>query len=272
MIAQPMLIGLDIDGTIMSYDEFISAEVREAITELRLRGHHVVLSTGRPLVATLPVLKELGIETGWVVCSNGSVTARLAPDLPGGYEVEHAIMFDAAPAVEALQEYMPEAVIALEKIGVGYYISKPFGSTKLHGEYILLDDESLRSVQTSRVVVARATHAAREFTKHVTSIGLRDSYYAIADEYWMDLAPEGITKAYGMERLRVALDVAPHNTLAVGDSDNDIEMLQWAHRGVAMGHAEASVIAAADEITYPIIDDGVARVLNGVLGIESEES
>lgn len=261
-----MLIGLDIDGTIMSPDEFISAEVREAITELRQRGHHVVLSTGRPLVATLPVLKELGIDTGWAVCSNGSVTARLSPELENGYEVHHAVMFDAADAVEALREYMPDAVIALEKIGVGYYISQPFGSSKLHGEYILVDVQAMSSLTTSRVVVARATHAAREFTKHVTSIGLRDSYYAIANEYWMDLAPEGITKAYGMERLRLELGVSEEHTLAVGDSDNDIEMLQWAHRGVAMGHAEAAVIAAADEITYPIIDDGVARVLNGLLG------
>lgn len=266
-----MLIGLDIDGTIMSYDEFISAEVRAAVSELRLRGHHLVLSTGRPLVATLPVLKELGIDTGWAVCSNGSVTARLDPSLPGGYEVHHCVMFDAGPAVQALREYMPEAVIALEEIGLGYFLSEEFGSAKLHGEYKIVDEETLRGISTARVVVARATHAAREFSRHVGTLGLRDTYYSIAGEYWMDLAPEGITKAYGMERLRLELDVAPENTLAVGDSENDIEMLMWAHRGVAMGHAEAAVIAAADEITYPIIDDGLAPVLEGLLGITRSE-
>lgn len=266
-----MLIGLDIDGTIMSPDEFISAEVRAAISELRLRGHHVVLSTGRPLVATLPVLKELGIDSGWAVCSNGSVTARLDPALPKGYEVHHAVMFDAGPAVGALRQFMPEAVIALEEIGVGYFLSTEFGSTKLHGEYKLVESGVLEQMATARVVVARATHAAREFSKHVASLGLRDTYYSIAGEYWMDLAPQGITKAYGMERLRLELGVDAERTLAVGDSENDIEMLLWAHRGVAMGHAEAAVIAAADEITFPIIDDGVAPVLEGLLGMSRPE-
>lgn len=267
----PLLIGLDIDGTIMSHDEFISAEVRAAITELRLRGHHVVLSTGRPLVATLPVLKELGIDSGWAVCSNGSVTARLDKSLEGGYEVHHAVMFDAAPAVAALRSYMPDAVIALEKIGVGYYLSAEFGSTKLHGEYEIVDEPALGEVSTARVVVARATHAAREFSRHVGELGLRDTYYSIAGEYWMDLAPEGITKAYGMERLRLELGVAASDTVAVGDSENDIEMLLWANRGVAMGHAEASVVAASDEVTYPIIDDGLAPVLEGLLGKSQAE-
>jgi len=261
----PLLIGLDIDGTIMSADEFISAEVRAAITELRLRGHHVVLSTGRPLVATLPVLKELGIQHGWAVCSNGSVTARLDPALPGGYEVTHAVMFSGRDAVGALEQFMPSAIIALEKIGVGYYLSGEFGSAKLHGEYMPRSLDELREIDTSRVVVARASKPTREFTKHVTALGLRDSYYSIADEHWMDLAPEGITKAYGMERLRLQLAVPEDRTVAVGDSDNDIEMLEWAHRGVAMGHAEASVIAVADEITYPIIDDGLAPVLESLL-------
>ncbi len=223
----------------MTADEFISANVRAAITELGVRGHHVVLSTGRPLVATLPVLKELGITEGWAVCSNGSVTARLDPELPNGYVVDHAVMFDAAHAVDALHAYMPNAVIALENVGVGYYISKDFGSSKLHGDHQHVDIADLRNFETSRVVVARATHAAREFSKHVAQLGLRDTYYSVADVYWMDLAPHGITKAYGMERLRTHLDVLPTHTLAVGDSENDIEMLQWAYRGVAMGHAEA---------------------------------
>lgn len=259
------MIGLDIDGTIMSYDEFISAEVRAAIAELRLRGHQVVLSTGRPLVATLPVLKELGIDKGWAVCSNGSVTARIDSELPGGYEVEHAVMFQADQAVAALHEYMPEAMIALEQIGVGYYISEDFNSSKLHGAHTITAVPELRQMETSRVVVARASHADRQFSKRVESLGLRDTYYSIAGTHWMDLAPDGITKAYGMERLRALLGVGIENTVAVGDAENDIEMLAWAGRGVAMGHASAEVIAAADEITLPILDDGLAPVLEGLL-------
>ena len=260
-----LLIGLDIDGTIMTYDEFVSSEVKSAIAALRERGHHVVLSTGRPLVATLPVLAELGIDTGYAVCSNGSVTARLDPELPGGFEVDHAVMFPAEPAVAALGKFIPESLIALEQIGIGYYISEEFHSRKLHGAHTITALPQMRQMETARVVVARAQHASREFSDYVAQLGLRDTYYTVADEHWMDLAPQGITKAYGMERLRALLEVAPERTVAVGDSENDIEMLEWAHLGVAMGHAEASVIAAADSITLPIIDDGLAPVLEALL-------
>ena len=54
-----------------------------------------------------------------------------------------------------------------------------------------------------------------------------------------------------LERLRIDLGVAATRTLAVGDGINDLEMLDWAAHGVAMGHAPASVLAAADQICPP---------------------
>lgn len=159
MTPAPMLIGLDIDGTIMTADEFISSAVREAITELRLRGHHVVLATGRPLVAVLPVLKDLGIDSGWAVCSNGSVTARLDASGPGAYELDDVVEFPAGPAVDALDAHLPHAVIGLENIGVGYSISADFGSPRLHGSHIITPVAALRAMRTPRVVVACTTSA-----------------------------------------------------------------------------------------------------------------
>ena len=49
------MVALDIDGTLMTFDEFMSQEIREAVAAVRAAGHFVVLATGRPLVATLPV-------------------------------------------------------------------------------------------------------------------------------------------------------------------------------------------------------------------------
>ena len=82
---------------------------------------------------------------------------------------------------------------------------------------------------------------------------------------WMDLAPLGVTKASGLELVRRALHVQPHRTVAVGDGHNDVEMLQWAARGVAMGHADDAVQAAADEVTGSIADDGAVPVLRSLL-------
>lgn len=255
------LVGLDIDGTIMTADGFISEAVREHITQLSRDGHHIVLSTGRPLVALLPVLEELEISQGWAVGSNGSVTIQLDQNLPGGYQIEHSVLFPAGDAVTALAQYMPDAVIGLENIGRGYYISEDFGNSKLSGEHTVHSLVELQQMQTTRVVVARADHAAKEFSVTVAKLGLRDTYYSVADVHWMDLAPEGMTKAYALERLRKKLGVLKQETVAVGDAENDIEMLAWAHRGVAMGNADACVVAAANEVTYGIGDDGLEPIL-----------
>lgn len=257
----PKLVGLDIDGTIMTADGFISSAVREHITDLSAQGHHIVLSTGRPLVALLPVLEDLNITRGWAVGSNGSVTVRLDPELPAGHTVEHCVEFPAHKAVHALAKHMPTAVIGLENVGVGYRISEEFGNSKLSGEHTVHSVVELKKMKTTRVVVARAERAARDFSAEVTQLGLQDSYYSVADVHWMDLAPRGVTKAYALERLRKKLRVQRHCTVAVGDANNDIEMLSWAHRGVAMGGSEASVVAAANEVTYSISDDGLEPVL-----------
>lgn len=81
----------------------------------------------------------------------------------------------------------------------------------------------------------------------------------------MDINPEGVTKASALEQVRRKLCVEPANTVAVGDQRNDVEMLEWAARGVAMGQAPDEVKAAADEVTAPIDDDGAALVLRSLI-------
>jgi len=68
-----------------------------------------------------------------------------------------------------------------------------------------------------------------------------------------------------LENLRTRLGVDPSRTVAVGDGRNDIEMLAWANRGVAMGQAPEEVVAAADEVTKSVYDDGAAHVLRSLL-------
>lgn len=261
----PRLVALDVDGTLMTYDEFLSDEVRQAVADVRAAGHQVVLATGRPLVAVLPVARDLGLEEGWVVCSNGSVTARLDPAAPEGFVLEDVVMFDPSQALRVMREHMPLARIALEDVGIGYWVDAVFPDRNLHGLSTVVDFDELCTRQTSRVVVAHARAEGTEFGEQIRALGLIDTYFVIAGARWMDIAPTGVTKAYALERLRERLDIDPALTVAIGDGGNDLAMLGWAARGVAMGHAEAAVIAAADEVTLSIMDDGAVPVLRSLL-------
>jgi hypothetical protein len=82
---------------------------------------------------------------------------------------------------------------------------------------------------------------------------------------WLDLTAPGTSKAAALETIRTRLDVPAEQTVAVGDGMNDLEMLTWAARSVAMGHAPAVVQAAADEVTGTITQSGAVAVLHSLL-------
>jgi len=259
------LVALDIDGTLLSHDGFLSAEARGAVADVRGAGHEVVLATGRSLVGVLPVLVDLGITTSWVVASNGAVTARVDPAIDGGYEIVDLVTFDPEPALRAVRAELPEAHIAVEKVGVGSLVTSPFPDGELTGEQLVMDFEELCALPATRVVVRSPAHTSEHFTELAHRLALTEVSYFVGWTAWLDIVPPGVTKASALERLRGVLGADPDRTLAVGDGSNDVAMLAWAARGVAMGHAAAAVVAAADELTLPIADDGVVPVLRSLL-------
>lgn len=259
------LVALDIDGTLLSHDGFLSAEAREAVADVRAAGHEVVLATGRSLVGVLPVLEELGITISWVVASNGAVTARVDPALPGGHEVVDMVTFDPGPALRAVRAELPEAHIAVEKIGVGSLVTSRFPDGELTGEQLVVGFEELCALPATRVVVRSPAHTSEHFAELAERLDLDEVSYFVGWTAWLDLVPPGVTKASALERLRGDLGADASRTLAVGDGHNDEAMLAWAARGVAMGHAAASVVAAADELTLPIAEDGVVPVLRSLV-------
>lgn len=259
------LVALDIDGTLVTYDEELSDATRDAVVAVREAGHHVVLSSGRSLIAMTPLAAELKIDAGWVVASNGSVVARLDPDVPEGYLLEHVSTFDPGPALRLLREHLPDARYAVEDVGIGFRLTEHFPDGELQGQHEIVDFEELWAADVTRVVVRAPGSSSEEFHRLAEAVGLEDVTYAVGWSAWMDIAPMGVTKASGLERVRRELGVPVERTVAVGDGANDIDMLRWAARGVAMGHASAQVREAADEVTDGIEDEGVVPVLRSLL-------
>ncbi|GAB6939916.1 HAD family hydrolase [Isoptericola variabilis] len=259
------LVALDIDGTLLGYDGGLSPAVRDAVAAVQAAGHHVVLSSGRSLVAMTPVAELLGITTGWMVCSNGAVTVRLDAGLPHGWELDEVRTFDPGPALRLLRTELPDARYAVEDIGIGFRMNALFPDGELDGVHEVVDFEQLWAREVTRVVIRSPERTPEEFSEMAARIGLGDVTYAVGWTAWMDVAPKGVTKASGLERLRERLGVDPADTVAVGDGHNDVDMLRWAGRGVAMGHADDVVRAAADEVTGTVDEDGVVPVLRSLL-------
>lgn len=255
---RPRLVALDIDGTLLDEEQRISAAVFAAVRDVADAGVPIVLSTGRGLVGTRPVAERLGLDKPHVVCSNGAVTAQLHPET----ELLDVVTFDAEPMLRMLLERVPDALVAVEEVGVGYRVNAPFPPNELSGTITVQSVEELVAAPTVRVIVREPASEAEDFLDLVDRIGLHDVTYYVGYTAWLDLAPRGVSKASGLEKVIARIGVEAGDVLALGDGRNDIEMLRWAGLGVAMGDAPDEVQDAADYVTETLDQDGAARELS----------
>lgn len=264
----PLLIALDVDGTVLHHNGHLSARVREMVASLDSLDHvTVVIATGRSVLATLPVMEQLGLMTPGrpAVCSNGAVTISVDPEAEAGYRLDDVVTFDPAPAVSLVRQELPGVLVAVEEIGVGFKVSMPFPEGELWGEETVVPDEELLADPVTRVTFRDPCSTSEEFSELVERIGLHGVSYAVGYSAWLDLAPEGVSKASALEQVRRRLHVEPHRTVAAGDQRNDLEMLEWAACSYAMGQAPPEVVAAADRMTGTVEEDGLADALGEVL-------
>ena len=260
MIFRPRLVALDVDGTLVDGSNEMSATVRETVRAIRAAGIETVISTGRAIPGVLDTVAKLGFDDGYAIASNGAVVFEYDP-----VNVLHSVTFDASAAVRRILEHIPDALVGVEDLGVGYRVSRPFPHGEINGSVVVEDVETLIAEPVTRVIIRSPDHTAEEFSALVEDLGLADTNYYIGYTGWLDLAPAGISKASGLTFLCDRLGIAPDEVLAVGDGNNDVEMLTWAGRGVAMGHGPDGLLEAADAVTGSIDEDGLVQELQQYL-------
>jgi 5-amino-6-(5-phospho-D-ribitylamino)uracil phosphatase len=265
------LIGLDIDGTLVHDDGYLSPEVVKEVQRVKDLGHEVIVATGRAAANAVPVVRDLGIEQGFVVSSNGAVTVELDLEHPRGFKMTDVVTFDPAEVLARLIEHLPEAHFAVEDLDGSYRFHRPFPTYALGDQNFETPLEELMHHPVSRVVVLSPEHDVDEFLGLISKIGLASVSYAIGYTAWLDISPKGVSKASALEVQRQRLGIANHRVLVMGDGRNDIEMFEWAKTSgglaFAMGQAPEEVQLAATDVTSSVTDDGVARVLAGFEGI-----
>lgn len=262
---RPGVVALDIDGTLLKWvegagttHEEVTPAVHNAAQRVLDSGSHVVLASGRSphgmtRIADLLDLHTPGSEPLWVVASNGAVVFRYPP-----LDVVHEETFDARAAVAAVLEHHPNALVAVEERGVGYRVNRHFPDGELTGEMTITEVDDIVAGPVSRVIIRDPDATADDFVALAERLGLHGTNYVVGWTAWLDLAPVGVSKASGLQHVVDALGLAATDVLAIGDGRNDIEMLRWAGRGVAMGQAVPEVLAAADSVTASVYDDGAA--------------
>lgn len=256
----PLLIGLDVDGTLVDHDGDMTDAMREALRRAA-DEHEVVISTGRSVGATVPIVQAAGVQHGFAVCSNGAVTLGIEN---GEHRVIATRSFQPGQALATLREVAPDAHYAVEMADGTFHATPGFQDASFGVRAIENDIEELMQLEAVRVVVHVPDLSPQEFSRVVAESGVQGVEYAIGWTAWLDMAAPGISKASALEEIRAELGIDRARTVTVGDGFNDTEMLQWAGVGVAMGQAPQGVKDSADVVTASVYDDGTVMVLDAL--------
>ncbi|MDL9978578.1 HAD family hydrolase [Microbacterium sp. ASV49] len=256
------LVALDVDGTVLLGDEkTFGPGTVDAIAHAVSAGNEVMLATGRSWAGTEWVMRELGIESEFVVCSNGAVVMRRNGD---GYERFHTETFDPSEVLDLLVQNIPDAHYMVELPDGHRLYTEPLDHWNL-ADATQVPFAELSAQAVSRVVVVSPGQTDEDFMELVEHIGLHHVSYAIGWTAWLDIAPLGVDKSTGLELVRRELDVDGSRVVAVGDGRNDLGMFAWARehggRAVAMAQAPQEVKDAASEVTASVADGGAAAIL-----------
>lgn len=253
------LVATDLDGTLLNAAGEVSDRSRAALAGVQAAGGVVVLITGRPSRMVLPLAGELGLS-GHVICSNGAAIHRLSD---GGAEV----LFALSPAVlrravPLLRSACPDLGLALEwGVGMQAEVAYRAAPDSVNDVLDALDD----GPPVLKVMARSAALSPPQLCDLINACCGQDLHASTSGAPFAEIAARGVHKSAALSRLCDALGIQPAEVVAFGDAPNDLPLLAWAGRGVAVANAEAEVKALADELTLSNDQDGVAAVLERLL-------
>ena len=269
------LIGLDLDGTLFNSRKELTAHTCAVLAKAVRRGIHVVPATGRPRVGLPQQLLTIpGIQ--YAVVTNGAAVC----DLRGGKRLFTDCM-DSDDAAEILRRTRPLEVVQGAFSGDWGYMEdidrrriRRLDLVREMQDYLIAS----RKVVDDLAVFAREQKEGSEkivinFIKDETGAPMwREETENVVRDYPsvtfmsggignIEIIRRGVGKGTALLRLGERLGVAAEEIMAVGDSENDLDMIRKAGLGVAMANSERAVLDCADYVTASNDEDGAAAAI-----------
>jgi Cof subfamily protein (haloacid dehalogenase superfamily) len=256
------LIAADLDGTLMGESLRFSPRLRTALREVRKRGVQFTIATGRIFAEALPYAGQLDI-TAPLICSQGGYIRSLDSPHP---------LYEATMGLELAQEAIHLSRRATWHLHIYLddvaYTDQPWRSEEeyrqllgmrvqhvpdllafLHqppAKFLIIADEPEEATRLDEELRARFAGRLRIVRSYCT---------------FVEGNPLEASKGQGLAWLAAHLGIPQQEVMAIGDQDNDADMVAWAGLGVAMGNASPGVKAVANYIAPPVEEDGAAEAI-----------
>lgn len=265
------ILFIDVDGTLVDYNNRLPASAVTSIRAARRAGHRVYLCTGRSRAEMPEMLWEIGVDG--MVGGNGSYVED------AGEVVLHQTL--TADQCRAIVDWLHGRGLEFYlEANAGLFASQDFERvvtpvmvqySARKGQAPVPVSEAFHGLvfggELNRADVNKVSYVLNSYDDHLAAVaafpGLQHGTWGGrgAQALFGDIGPSGITKAHAVEVLLEHLDAAREDTIAIGDAAVDIPMFQACAMGVAMGNASADLKAIADLIADDVEADGLAKAL-----------
>ncbi len=279
----------DLDGTLLSNTKTISSENKAAIMAAQEKGCRIVLATGRGIDSTLMYAKELQMDLygGYLVLNNGqqfynmSTKTLLTNGVIAQKDAQQAFLVAKElrlqlilSSAHGLSFYTPKELIPVRALyqvinKMLPYFGFIFQKFNISQIFNFLKSSHLRMVVHEEDVVGEYqkvgfAHIGPKMQKvePILREKLSDRMELMrVGGAWIDGSPKGITKLSGIQQVMALHHINYDEVMTVGDSQNDLTMIQAFPRGIAMGNAEEEIKSIASEITLTNTAHGVAHII-----------
>lgn len=259
------LIAVDLDGTLLDDEKNISLRNRVVLAKLRELGHKIVIATGRPFRSSKQYYRELVLDSP-MVNFNGAYVHH--PREPKSFQTSHSPIdnFTAKTIIETCESFQVKNIMVeiIDEFYLRYKSEKivetfTFGQNPSHYGNLL---EVLQDDPTSLLI-----HPDEKNHDELLNI-LEDAHAEIVDQRswgtpWnmIEIVKAGLNKAVGLDQIAKYYDIPRERIIAFGDEENDLEMIDYAGYGVAMGNAIDELKNISKDVTKTNEEDGVAYYL-----------
>ncbi|WP_301107802.1 Cof-type HAD-IIB family hydrolase [Sporosarcina sp.] len=267
---KPHLIVLDLDGTLLTDEKVISPKTEETLQLAVSQGHHVMIATGRPYRASEIYYRQLGLTTP-IVNFNGAFVHH--PTDTSWKTMHETIALPIVnEVVEAMQDFSVENIVAevMDDVYAQYHDERFLDILSFGNPNITEGDirQSLKTDPTSLLI------QANHLTVDPIRQHLEDIHAEVIDHRrWgapfniVEIVRHGLNKAVGIDAVSKWMNIPKERIIAFGDEDNDLEMIDYAGVGVAMGNAIDRLKSIANEVTDTNNQDGISLILEDRLSL-----
>lgn len=263
MINYKMIV-LDLDDTLLRDDHTISPRTKQALMNAQEAGVKVVLASGRPTFAMTHIAKELELERygSFILSFNG---AKITNCTTGEQ------LFSSTITPETVHELYH--ISRQEKVGIHTYVGDDI-VTPAHNKYtdieaeitgmpIIEEEQFIQAIQEPvvKVLMVEAPERLVILEKKLQQ-QLEGKLNVIRSKpFFLEFTEVGVDKGTSLHHLIQKLNILQEEVIAIGDSYNDLAMIEFAGLGVAMGNAPDDIKEIANHVTDTNMEDGVAKVV-----------